>query len=511
MPIQHSEALDDPAAWVRQESFGGGANSFQRAVRLAEGQWARGTNVLVDVNQRIQTRPGLAALGAPAASAPVDGMSWFDAPSVQQLLAFANGAVRLWNGSSWTAAPSGYTPTAGEPVLAAQGIDKLIVVDGVQNAHSWDGSAWVDLDTGSGHPPASARVVLWHTARAFYAGMVAEPDALYVSDLLDPGTVNHASWVTRVGSGDGDPITALVALETNALAVFKQNSIWLVDANPTASSAAEWGMRKLLGGIGAVGRRAAVRYGPDVFFLARDGIRSLRRMAATEGAYETTTPLSQPVQDIIDRINWAHADKTTAAAFDQFVFFSLPLDTATEPNATLVFNGRLGAWLGLWTWPMLAAAQTAFGGIRQLVWGHPAGHVYRWLWDADKLLSSTYEDAGAAIETAFTSGAYDWGDQVATKETWHAEARFVESRANARIDLILDGEAVTGWDFATTVAQNALPVNLPFNLATRVPRRWRKGLGKRKFRELQFRISSAAEKLSLESISVSAFADPYRL
>jgi len=508
MPVHNSNALDDAPAFVRQESFGGGLNSYQRSSRIGDAQYARALNLLVDQSLRAQTRPGADSLGgaAPGAASMVQALAYYDIPTAEALLACVGNSFYKWDGTSWSAALTGYTAPAATNPEIAQGINELIIVDGTQNAYKWEPSGgFADLAVA-----AKASIVEWHTYRAFYAGFSDAQDTLMVSDVADPATVQDPQFVTRVGEGEGEKITAVKSLQGYWLTLFKENSIWMINADPTATQASQWAYSKVTGGVGCVGPRAAVRYGNDMFFLARDGIRTLRRMSAVDGQYEVAPPLSQPVQDVIDRINWSYADRAAAGTFDQFVFFALPLDAATEPSHTLVWNGRLGAWMGLWGWDASVFEVTRFGDVLQLIYGNAAGKVPAWKFDDDRALDATYQDDGAGYKTELLSKAWDFGDAISHKETWKAELRFIDSAAAATVELVLDGDPTASWTVSTEVGQNQLPVDLPFDLATTRPVKWRKGMGKKKFNEAQLCVKAQTGRLSLESLTFSAFLDTYR-
>jgi len=507
MPAHNSGVMDDPALWARQEAFGGGVNGFVRSSRIGEDQMAAASDVLVDQSLRAQKRPGADALASGLPQARAQGLAYFDVPGTERLVACADDALYAYDGANWSAALSGYAPAAGSDPDMAQGINELLIADGVQNVFAWDGAAFADLGVAGG-----ASIVAWHTYRAFYAGFAAAPDELRVSDVAAPGTVQDPAFVTRVGEGEGEAITALAGAQGYWLVCFKESSIWMLDCDPSAEFASEWRFSKITGGVGCVGKRAAVRYGNDVFFLARDGVRTLRRMGAAAGQYETSPPLSQPVQDVIDRINWDAAHLASAGTYDQFVLFGLPLDEAAEPGHTLVWNGRLGAWMGLWSWDAAQFEVSRFGGAPRLCFGRSGsgGGVSGWKFDADRRLDATYREDGAEFPAKLLTRAWDFGDAIARKETWRAELRFVDSSALVTVRVVLDNEAELSLDALSAVSQNALPVGLPFDLATDKPVRWRRGMGKRKFNELQLEIEAPAGRMALESVSLAAFMDPYR-
>ncbi len=83
----------------------------------------------------------------------------------------------------------------------------------------------------------------------------------------------------------------------------------------------------------------------DVFFLAADGYRSLRRVEqdVAGGAGEA---ISEPVKDVIDRINWASVERAVATIYDHKIFLSIPVDGSSVNNATLVFDLIKKVWVG---------------------------------------------------------------------------------------------------------------------------------------------------------------------
>ena len=159
-----------------------------------------------------------------------------------------------------------------------------------------------------------------------------------------------------MGDGDGDPIVALYSMQDSNLAVFKANSIWLVNTPATAdttqfpagATSALVDVESVAFGVGCVGKRALCGVANDVFFMAQDGIRSLQRMQAAAGQWQLSAPISQPVQKYIEQINPASQSGIVATSYKEFVFFAIPLGTSTVNNATLVYNTRLGSWLGCW-------------------------------------------------------------------------------------------------------------------------------------------------------------------
>src|ERR1043165_5066944 len=295
MPYQFSEALDDELLYERCESFGGGMDAFSTPSLLPRDAWKYGENIVVPDNLRARTRPGADTLGAaPASGHAIQGLIYFDTPSYQRLIAGANKKFYQWAGASWSEMTGFQLNDADLQFAAAMGVDKILVSDGSQNMRSWDGASWTDLGNMSGtigsDPPVGATILCWHTKRMFAAGKATLNDTLWASKLLDFGQSkwDHTNFSLRIGGGEGDAITCLVSLPPAGpgdyrLAGLKANSGYIVKTDPTVARAADWTVQRLQRGIGCVGRFAAASSGNDVLFMARDGVRSLRRMASAAG------------------------------------------------------------------------------------------------------------------------------------------------------------------------------------------------------------------------------------
>ena len=58
----------------------------------------------------------------------------------------------------------------------------------------------------------------------------------------------------------------------------------------------------------------------------------------------TETPLSEPINVTIQRINKAHQDKSVGVYFDNRYFLAVPLDTSTKNNAIIIYNFLNKQW-----------------------------------------------------------------------------------------------------------------------------------------------------------------------
>lgn len=449
----------------------------------------------------------------------IQGLSYFDINGTEQLMAAQNGKMFTWDGNAWRRV-TGYTPTADTQIEAAQGIDKLIVTDGVQNMYSWNGTAFVDLGStvsATGSPPVGATIVCWHAGRMFASGQAAASDTVWASFLLDfvAAKWNHTNFKFRVGGGEGDPIKALVSLQNFNLAVLKENSIYVVTTSPSATdvtssaaaSAAAWPVTLLSTGLGCVGRRAWCKYQNDVLFMSQDGVRSLGRMQAAAGQYEIGPPLSRPMQPFINRINWSYAHLIAAKSYKEFCFFAVPLDSATTPNTVLAYNGRLGRWLGIWTaWTPQCWEVTRFGGVQRLVFGELGGRVREWKDTEDQTDDDTFLEDGAPIASKLWTRGMFFGEPVNDKDGYHAEVRFSASNAIVNLTALGDNAEIRQWSHDLRQTGVGLPVDLPFDLVSPAAVTGRRGLrGCAPFNEIFLKLESESGWWALRNCTLSAY------
>jgi hypothetical protein len=520
MPYQFSDALDDELLYERCESFGGGMDAFSTPSLLPPDAWQYGQNVVVPDNLRVRTRPGADTLtAAPAAGHAIQGLRYFDTPTYEQLIAGANTKLWQWSGVAWAEMVGWTLNDAALQFASAQGVDKVLFSDGVQNMRSWNGAAFTDLgniaNSINSGPPVGATILWWHAGRMFASGKASADDMVWSSKLLDFGATgwDHTNFSFRVGGGEGDAVMMGISLPPAGvgdyrMAVLKANSVYTVNTDPTAASAAEWQIQKLTDGIGCVGRWAAALSGNDVLFMARDGVRSLRRMQSAAGQYELSPPLSTPLQPYIDRINWSYAHLIAAVNYKHLTLFAVPLDANTSNNTVLVWNGRLGRWTGIWTgWTPASWAVSRFGNVLRLCLGETTGLVRRWKDTVDPTDDATYLEDGAAIPSKLWTRAMLFGEPVNDKDGYHAETRFIQGNATVTLTALGDGAELRTWqgDLLTTGVD--LPVDLPFDLPSPTAQRpVRRGLrGLTPFNEVFLKIESASGWWELKNVTLSAF------
>lgn len=130
--------------------------------------------------------------------------------------------------------------------------------------------------------------------------------------------------------------------------------MWMINLDPVtvvddavANGLGNATVRKVSDRLGTVSHKTIAQVGNDALFLARDGVRSVARVI-NDGMAATTEPLTVPIQDLIDRINWQHADTACACYRERKYILAVPLDAATTPNTLLVYDTATQGW-SYWT------------------------------------------------------------------------------------------------------------------------------------------------------------------
>lgn len=367
----------------------------------------------------------------------------------------------------------------GDPLLATTGDSIVWSVSGggaVPGTGESDSSFYQDL-----------RCLTSHTFRLFAAKDV---DTVVVSKILpgcaggvsvfDDAATNGSALFShnasfRVGQGDSDKIVALVPYKDFRLAVLKDHSIYIVNADPAQSDISNWAIQQVSDKVGCVAEKSAVNVGDDIFFLSRDGVRSVAT-AFQQEQLATSEPLSYPIHDIIERINWEFADRSVGAFWKGKYILGVPLDSATVPDYCIVFNTNTRQWAGFWTGfsplaftvselpgerkkLLVAIRETSTDSIQQL----------RDYLDEDSATDDDYMDKTDGTNTSLIdyqliTRAFTFGERLNPKNVDYVELEFLGSKAYVDVRLIGDDSDETLFSNGEGVFTGAGYLTLPFDL-----------------------------------------------
>ena len=165
-------------------------------------------------------------------------------------------------------------------------------------------------------------------------------DEVIASDILDTDTYDQIYAQYRFNAGEADFNVGLHSFSEDNLMVFNRNSIHLI-TNTTSLQAAS--TRLLTNEVGCVARQSITQVGNQVIFLSDNGVYSTQ-FFDEYNLRGTETPLSEPINVTIQRINKAYWDKSVGVYFDNRYFLAVPLDNSTKNNAIIIYNFLNKQW-----------------------------------------------------------------------------------------------------------------------------------------------------------------------
>lgn len=523
MPRFASNRLDEPLVFDDTISFVGGQVSDVRPNLLNDNQYSDAKNMDVDTFGTVVTRKGTVKHPSTALTNNIQGLAYYDRPvtSVEKLACVSNGGFYLAGASdsSWTQVTGTNSSfNTGNMVDMVQFVDKLFIVDGANNLRYYDPTASPNIQEIAS--PTGLNLIMdglvSHGNRLFGFGVDGqENDAIIHSKVIDADQTS--SWSTnqqfRVGGHSGDPVVALYSWANNNLVVLKEASVYLVNADPSLLVASNFTITQISDRFGCVGRRTVVGVSGDVFYLSRFGVMSIGQILNGAQTIVQPQPVSTPIRDYIERINWDHASKACATFWNNRYLLSVPIDESTTNNYTFCFNTITKSWTGYWTgWTPTVFAASAFSGQLRLNFGQHDGKTLKWLeYTAQNDESdSTFKDDGAFYPSFVKSRGFVFREQLNDKIGRNAEFEFNNSRALVDVfqirDDLLTEQRLNNEKINTAAGSGVvLPKALPFGFGqTEVVKRAYSTISKGTFNQVQYRVEADENKIQLRGIKASA-------
>jgi hypothetical protein len=161
-------------------------------------------------------------------------------------------------------------------------------------------------------------------------------DEVIGSDILDTDTYDQIFAQYRFNAGEADFNVGLHSFSEDNLMVFNRNSIHLIT---NTTSLQEASTKLLTNEVGCVARQSISQVGNQVIFLSDNGVYSTQ-FFDEYNLRGTETPLSEPINETIKRIQRAYWHNSVAVYFDNRYFLAVPLDTFQDgtPNTSGINN-----------------------------------------------------------------------------------------------------------------------------------------------------------------------------
>jgi hypothetical protein len=353
-------AGDDPRSTVSIRDLSGGQNTRQDPQNLPENQAETLTNTDISVLGQRKVRPGLTeideitsvTLPSLFAFEPIGGTNELQTV----ILSGSDTAVYQWNLSGDFAAISGTAniidsdlPTAIKVFKTGGDGDVVLWGSQTKNWHEIKQDDTVtDLGntqaTGTDDPPRS-------NVAAFFDGRmwVLADNLLSYSDAY-PSDYSGSFDTQAAGSAYNMPVGTerfLIGIRGKGLVCGGNDNIRFV--TPSTVPAAD-DVTGLLVKDGCVANRSAVLAGDDILYLAKDGVRGVFKTQFDTLQYKTSLPVSYPLKDEFDLINWAQVTKASAVYYDNKYFLSLPVSSSETNNRVWVYFPASNGWMIITGW-----------------------------------------------------------------------------------------------------------------------------------------------------------------
>jgi len=177
---------------------------------------------------------------------------------------------------------------------------------------------------------------------------------LAVGDILSP-TFDFTLNNFIINQGGNDSIIGILPWIENQFLVFMNKSICVAFVQPTtydigAGPGINSSITIVTTQIGCLSRRSITAAGQYVFFMSGKGIHILTPQLDLK-LIGNTLPLSEPVDDFFNNVNFKYINTSVSSYFDNRFFIALPVGESDRPNAILVYNTLNEAWETVDTYP----------------------------------------------------------------------------------------------------------------------------------------------------------------
>ena len=266
--------------------------------------------------------------------------------------------------------PTGETITTSDGCDLVQAMDKVFISRGYNKRPLiWDMATTITAIpslTGTAHEFPNCSQLLYYGNRLLAQGKYHSDtntnrnrDSVSVSNYLD-----HEHWdildVFTFNNGGNDQVVAVAPWTLNEFTVFMRQSIFYVNIGlgryvTGDGLAGDSFIKTLVSDIGCVAKRSVVQAGGGIIFLSDNGVYMMNptQVGSNESLRLLTseTPLSAPIDDVIQRINRDYVHRSVATYWNNRYYLAVPVDGSTKNNAVLIYNFILKAWESVDTYP----------------------------------------------------------------------------------------------------------------------------------------------------------------
>ena len=348
-----------------------GINSYQEATTLESGFVQTSENMrligdLAEVRKGIDFLAGSVTLTYNGSDERVFASTLFSDPATgtEFVVVATKTKAIIWNDANNSGInidyPGGEVVAEADGASFVQSLEKLILFRGKNKTPlEWDGdfASPTDFVVKANTSPTAGRIQCPNTDfGVFFRNRLIIPQptdsnyTILMSELLDTDNYYAASSQFRINKGSADFLVSFFPYQEDQLIVFMRNSIHMINnvANTSASNTYEITRQH-----GCVARKSIAQSGPQTFFLSDNGVIVLSPgqdpakgigVAISKISGETI-PMTRPIQDQFDEVNFAAADTACGIVYDNKYFLAVPTLSSQVPNAVFVFDLLSNSWI----------------------------------------------------------------------------------------------------------------------------------------------------------------------
>jgi hypothetical protein len=249
----------------------------------------------------------------------------------------------------------------GEQVIPVQAFEKLYLFAEGRRPREWSGVTGENTVEFSSVPAHDEVNFVCPNAGFgnYMANRLVVPKAddssttVAFSEIFEP---NHFKIVNTYfcNKGTNDKTLAIIPYAENQALVLNNKSIHIINGTHfLGESSTNFEITRQ---YGVAGSKAYVQNGSYIYFISNEGniqvlVPSSDPAKGLGLAISKVTldqePLSKPVTPVINRINASALDKSVVHYHKNKVYFAIPIDGASQPNAILVYDSLLSTFISL--------------------------------------------------------------------------------------------------------------------------------------------------------------------
>lgn len=257
-------------------------------------------------------------------------------------------------------APTGVEPGTVSTARFVQYYGRVFILfgwgDTDNNVWEWDGASAAWAVTAGFTVKCGYAIAAYGRVWAVMESADGFKDEVYASDIVFDAPLTFpesAVYSFRVGAQTKDSIVAMVELGGGRIVVVKEKSVHVIHNCMVSPETIGYEIETVDARNGGVGRDAAIRVGADVWYLSKDGIRSVA-LTSENNVRAVDVPVSRPVQKFFnEHVVWTGALLAGAAmaVYDNYVLTGVPYggDLGGGINAVVVWDLLTASFAGVWT------------------------------------------------------------------------------------------------------------------------------------------------------------------